>query len=56
MSDGLDDDHDELTIDERWPLAPTNLLPRERWLWWNQLWEDVLILGERFRLRPGKDW
>ena len=48
---------DELELGEqRWPLAPTHLLPRERWLWWEQLWSDVLELGERYRIRPAKDW
>ena len=48
---------DELELGERrWPLAPTHLLPRERWLWWEQLWSDVLALGERYRIRPAKDW
>jgi hypothetical protein len=36
--------------------APTHLLPRERWLWWEQLWTDVLALGQRYRLWPAKDW
>ena len=35
---------------------PTNLLPRERWLWWEQLWSDVLMLGERYRVRPANEW
>ena len=39
-----------------WPLAPTDLLPRERWLWWEGLWSDVLTLGNRYRLRPGNGW
>ena len=41
MTDWLGDEHDELAVDQRWPLAPTHLLPRERWLWWEQLWSDV---------------
>ena len=57
MTDWLEDEHDELELDERrWPLAPTHLLPRERWLWWEQLWSDVLMLGNRYRIRPGRDW
>ena len=48
---------DELELGERrWPLAPSHLLPRERWLWWERLWSDVLALAERYRLRPAKDW
>jgi len=59
MTDWLGDEHDELAVDQRWPLAPTHLLPRERWLWWEQLWSDVCALRVRFRLgawvsnRPG---
>ena len=57
MSDWLDDEYEELELgDRRWPMAPTHLLPRERWLWWEQLWSDVLALGDRYRLRPAKDW
>ena len=37
-------------------MAPTDLLPRERWLWWEQLWSDVIALAERYRIAPAKDW
>jgi hypothetical protein len=37
-------------------LAPNDLLPRERWLWWEQLWSDVVALGDRYRLRPCNGW
>jgi hypothetical protein len=37
-------------------MEPTHLLPRERWLWWEQLWSDVIMLAERYRVRPAKDW
>ena len=30
----------------RWPLVPHGLYPRERWLWFEQLWTDVCILRE----------
>ena len=51
------EDQDRLDPDERrWPMAPTDLLPRERWRWWEQLWSDVLALGDRYRLRPGNGW
>jgi hypothetical protein len=57
MPDWLEDGHDESTLAERrWPLAPADLLPRERWLWWEQLWNDVVALGERYRIRPAADW
>ena len=36
------EDEDQLDPDERrWPMAPIDLLPRERWRWWEQLWSDV---------------
>ena len=34
-------------VDHRWPMAPAHLLPRERWLWWEQLWADVCALRVR---------
>ena len=46
-----------LDPDQRcWPMAPNDLLARERWRWWEQLWSDVLALGDRYRIRPAKDW
>ena len=30
MTDWLGGENDELAVDQRWPLAPTHLLPRER--------------------------
>jgi hypothetical protein len=57
MTDWLDGEHDELAVGEqRWPMAPTDLLPRERWLWWEQLWTDVIALVERYRIPPARDW
>jgi hypothetical protein len=57
MNDWSEGEPDELELGERrWPLAPTSLLPREQWLWWEQLWSDVEMLGNRYRVRPGKDW
>jgi hypothetical protein len=37
-------------------LAADDLLPRERWLWWEQLWSDVVALGDRYRLRLCGGW
>jgi hypothetical protein len=37
-------------------MAPEHLLSRERWLWWGQLWSDVVMLAERYRISPDKDW
>jgi hypothetical protein len=57
MTDWSEHERDDLEFGERrWPLAPTGLLPRERWRWWEQLWSDVLMLGTRYRIRPGTDW
>src|SRR5438874_7831511 len=55
MSGWLEDGEPSVAED-RWPLAPIHLLPRERWLWWEQLWSDVIALGKRYRLHPPKDW
>jgi len=40
----------------RWPMAPTSLLPRERWLWWEQLWSDVCALRTRYRVAVRSGW
>ena len=55
MSGWLEDGEPSLAED-RWPLALIHLLPRERWLWWEQLWADVVMIGRRYRIRPAKDW
>jgi hypothetical protein len=57
MTDWSEDKHDEVELgDRRWPMAPTDLLPREQWLWWEQLWSDVEMLGKRYRIRPDREW
>jgi hypothetical protein len=56
MTDWLGDENDELAVDQRWPMAPTDLLPRERWLWWGQLWADVCALRNRYRLGVRSGW
>ncbi len=59
MADDIDDD-DELDMvldDERvWPLTWRPLLPRERWLWFERLWSDVLALRERYLLPVRNGW
>jgi hypothetical protein len=40
----------------RWPLDWRSLYPRERWLWWEQLWMDVCALRERYRLAIRSGW
>jgi hypothetical protein len=51
MTDWSEGEHDELALEPRWPMAPAHLLPLERWLWWEQLWSDAIMLGERYRVR-----
>jgi hypothetical protein len=40
----------------RWPLNWSGLYPRERWLWFEQLWGDVCMLRSRFRLAIRSGW
>jgi len=40
----------------RWPMHADALLPRERWLWFEQLWEDTCRLRERYRLPVRSGW
>ena len=41
---------------QRWPLHWQTLRPRERWLWFEQLWSDVCMLRERYRLPVRSGW
>jgi hypothetical protein len=41
---------------QRWPLTWRGLLPRERWLWFERLWEDVCELRDRYRLAVRSQW
>lgn len=41
---------------QRWPLAWQGLYPRERWLWFEQLWSDVCLLKDRYRLPVRSGW
>ena len=52
------EDGDELEEPEarRWPLTWVGLYPRERWLWFEQLWNDVLVLRRRYRLAVRSRW
>jgi hypothetical protein len=57
MTDWLGDERDELDPGgQRWPMTPNDLLPRERWLWWEQLWSDVSALRARYRLGVRSGW
>jgi hypothetical protein len=40
----------------RWPLDWRSLYPRERGLWWEQLWVDVCALRDRYRLQVRSGW
>jgi hypothetical protein len=41
---------------QRWPLVWRGLYPRERWLWFEQLWTDVCVLRERYHLPIRSGW
>jgi hypothetical protein len=41
---------------QRWPLTWRGLYPRERWLWFEQLWADVVMLRARYRLLIRSGW
>lgn len=48
-----------MSVDEagtRWPLDHRSLYPRERWRWFERLWEDVCLLRERYRLPVRSFW
>jgi len=40
----------------RWPLDWRGLFPRERWMWFEQLWSDVCMLRERYHLAVRSGW
>ena len=56
MTEWVDGDGDPRGSSNRWPLAATDLLPRERWLWWEQLWSDVRVLRVRYHLPVRSGW
>ena len=47
-------DDQELLL--RWPLTWRGLDPRVRWLWFDQLWADVRLLRDRYRLMVRSGW
>lgn len=51
FEDGWDD-----PASPRWPLYWGGLYPRERWLWFDRLWSDVLLLRARYRLPVRSGW
>jgi hypothetical protein len=40
----------------RWPLHWPQLYPKERWMWFEQLWSDVCALRQRYRLPIRSGW
>jgi hypothetical protein len=40
----------------RWPLVWQGLYPRERWIWFEQLWSDVCLLRRRYHLAVRSGW
>ena len=54
--DGDDDDELISRRSGRWPLDPRDLYPRERWMWFEQLWADACMLRERYRLGLRSGW
>jgi hypothetical protein len=50
-----DDDFDDVES-RSWPLDWRSLYPRERWMWFEQLWSDVCMLRERYRLSLRAGW
>lgn len=53
--EGPDGDWEEAPA-SRWPLDWRGLYPRERWRWFDQLWSDVCMLRERYRLAVRSGW
>ncbi len=43
-------------LSTRWPLDWQGLYPRERWLWFEQLWSDACMLRERYHLQIRSSW
>ena len=43
-------------VSARWPLSCEGLYPRERWMWFEQLWSDVCALRGRYRLALRSGW
>src|SRR3984885_13092605 len=43
-------------VSPRWPLSCEGLYPRERWMWFEQLWSDVCVLRARYHLALRSGW
>ncbi len=46
----------EDTSPQHWPLDWRGLPPRERWMWFEQLWGDAITLRERYGLALRSGW
>jgi hypothetical protein len=53
-ADAVGDLGEDLT--RSWPLHWRELYPRERWLWFEQLWRDVCMLRDRYGLAIRSSW
>lgn len=53
--DGADADPEEPEL-VHWPLDWRSLYPRERLIWFEQLWNEVCMLRERYRLAIRSGW
>jgi hypothetical protein len=53
--EGADGDPDD-ALSTRWPLHWRQLYPRERWIWFEQLWGEVCLLRDRYRLAIRSGW
>lgn len=57
QGDGSSDSGDpEEAMSPRWPLHAAGLYPRERWMWFEQLWSDVCMLRDRYHLAVRSGW
>ena len=52
----LDPELEEQDYLHRWPLTWRGLDPRVRWVWFDELWNDVCSLRERYRLMIRAGW
>jgi hypothetical protein len=51
-----DDEPWEAEEGPRWPLVWRGLYPLERWMWFEQLWGDVVTLRSRYHLAVRSGW
>jgi len=59
----MDSEYDDRDVEDqltegsaRWPMSWHGLYPRERWLWFEQLWSDVCMLRGRYPLPLRSGW